>query len=69
MYSVWLILDKNTKEEFIIWGDEIKVEDFREENQHRLLGSGFDGITKEEMSTTIADFKQKHYKAKIYECK
>ncbi|WP_419871806.1 hypothetical protein [Candidatus Pristimantibacillus sp. PTI5] len=69
MYSAWLMFDKDTKEEFIIFGDEIRVKNFQKENQHRVFGSGFDGITKEEMSTAIADFKQKHSKASVYECK
>ncbi|MDK8193107.1 hypothetical protein QP794_23755 [Paenibacillus sp. UMB7766-LJ446] len=61
MCSVWSITISETGEEKIIWGEESKVNEYKQASlEHEDFGGGFTGRTIEEIKAIVDGLKKNH---------
>lgn len=61
MYSAWIITIGETGEEKIIWGEESKVNEYKQVSlDHEDFGGGFTDRTIEEIKAIVDGLKNNH---------
>lgn len=66
MYSAWRIKINETNEDVIIFGIEVKVDQYKKEHlANEDYGSGFTGKTKEEIESIVKSLKINYPTARL----